>query len=187
MRWFCFIVVLFGQQPDNPDALLARARERVLETVQHLPRYTCVQTVDRRIFKADRAPRVPGACDDLIAQKRRGLMPVVLVATDRLRLNVAVGENGREIFSWAGEDRLVSSRLDDLVATGPLGTGPFGPLLIDTFGQPGIAFHFRSSDEYWYRVPKDMSHYRLLIGGRGNTFAYDGKVHIDSQTADLKT
>jgi hypothetical protein len=193
-RWFDSIarLVVLGscslsaQRSDDPAAVLARARERVLQTVQNLPRYTCIQTVDRRIFKADHAPRMPDSCDDLIAQKRRGLMPVVLVATDRLRLNVAVGENGREIYSWAGDDRLESSRLDSLVATGPLGTGPFGPLLIDTFGQAAIAFNFRSSDEYWYRVPKDMSHYRLQIGGAGRNFAYDGKVHIDPQTADLK-
>ncbi len=193
-KWMgvCHRLVLAGtcslcaQQSDDPAAVVLHARERVMETVQHLPRYTCVQTVDRRIYKPDRAPRIPGSCDDLIAQKRRGLMPVILVATDRLRLNVAVGENGREIFSWAGDDRLESSRIDNLVPTGPLGTGPFGPLLIDTFGQAAIAFNYRSQDEYWYRVPKNMSHYRLLIGNSGDTFAYDGKVHIDPQTAELK-
>jgi hypothetical protein len=193
-KWFHSIarLVVLGscslnaQQLDDPAAVLARARERVQQTVQHLPRYTCIQTVDRRIFKTDHAPRVPGSCDDLIAQKRHGLLPGVLVATDRLRLNVAVGEDGREIYSWANEDRLRSSRLDSLVAAGPLGTGPFGPLLIDTFGQAAIAFNFRSGDEYWYRVPKNLSHYLLLTGGTGKTFAYDGKVHIDPQTADLK-
>src|SRR5262245_31514550 len=90
---------LFAQQTRDPIVVMHEALPKLVEALEGLPRHTCVQTVDRRYFRQDRARPT---CDETLDYKRSGYLPLRLTVTDRLRLDVAVAENGREIFSWPG-------------------------------------------------------------------------------------
>jgi Tfp pilus assembly protein PilP len=94
------------QGQTNPDAaeVLTRARARISSTMKRLPKYACIQTIDRSYFSQTSSYSRPtgeqnAPCDQMSADKRKGNKPLELVATDRLRLDVAQGE-GREIHSW---------------------------------------------------------------------------------------
>jgi hypothetical protein len=77
---------------------------------------------------------------------------------------------------------------------GPLGTGPFGPFLVDIFANSGAQFQFLREQnaagvrllEYRYRVPIEASHYRVQAGAFWRMTAYDGTFLLDPTSADLK-
>ena len=77
--------------------LFNRVRRNVLENVARVPRYTCVQTVTRKQFRP-LAGFQAESCQSLIASRAGLSSPGVVVWHDRLRLDVAVGEDS-EIFS----------------------------------------------------------------------------------------
>ena len=131
----------FAQTTPDPDAVLERARPLILDAIRHLPKYTCTQTVDRYYYRSQTPRAARMSCDDLVALQHRGDNAIKIVATDRLRLDVAVADQGREMYSWAGAVNLSSGRPDQ-IAGGPLGTGPFGSFLVDIFGRRDIHFLF---------------------------------------------
>ena len=65
-----------------------------------------------------------------------------MTATDRLRLDVAIGDSGREIYSWAGAGAFESKSIPELIGGGPLATGPFGPFLLGIFGNSSVHFFY---------------------------------------------
>src|SRR5579871_5214955 len=92
---------VLAAQPD-PSDLLVRVREKVLNTVDRLPRYLCTQTIDRSQFEPDRAVHIPN-CEELQFSRDTRWKPVLTTA-DRLRLDVGIAEK-REIYSWVGENQ----------------------------------------------------------------------------------
>jgi hypothetical protein len=188
-------LTLTAQALHDPAELLANARPRILETISHLPKYTCTQTINRNYFHSLATRPSLRSCDDLVALKRQGELPVELDATDRARLDVAVGEGGRELYSWVGASKIDSDSIDRVIGGGPSGTGSFGSFLIDIFGQTGIDFHYLmeqpeagqpSTLEYRFQVPLRLSHYRLLYAGRARVFPYDGRFRLAPDSAELK-
>src|SRR5450759_1035559 len=72
-------------QPD-PSELLLRVREKVLHTVDRLPRYLCTQTIDRSQYEPDRRVFVKD-CEELeISRDTR--WKLLRTTSDRLRLDV---------------------------------------------------------------------------------------------------
>src|SRR3954447_26936301 len=88
-----------GPAASPAQALFNRLRGKVLEDVARVPRYTCVENVTRKQYRPQYGSR-PAACPALIAARASLASPGLLVWHDRLRLDVAVGQNS-EIFSWA--------------------------------------------------------------------------------------
>ena len=121
-------VVIFGailplavRAEIDPIALLNQARARIVENTKKLPKYTCVQSVQRSRFDAIPAIRVSdcGYVQDPQIEPR-----LMLAWTDRFKLDVTISQ-GEEIFSWVGAQRFQSEDVDKIVGGGMTGTGDF--------------------------------------------------------------
>ncbi|SPE34027.1 conserved exported hypothetical protein [Candidatus Sulfopaludibacter sp. SbA3] len=178
----------FAQQPADPGRVLARAQAQLAAAAADVPKYTCRQTVDRSYFRETR--QIPRACDTIVANQRNGRSKLALAVTDRLRFDVEVADGGYEIYAWPGAARIETEKVEDMAGGGPLGTGPFGPFLVDIFANPAVQFQYLDKQsalfEYRYRVPLGASHYRVQAGPIWRTTAYDGTFRLDPESAELK-
>ena len=181
----------FGDEIDGV-ALLNKARAKILENTRRLPKYTCVQSVQRSRFEEPPAIHVKG-CD---AVESPGMATrMILFWADRLKLDVTVSA-GQEIFSWVGARTFQSGDLEDIIGGGMTGTGDFGPFLMGVFLTNGTEYrylgmrpeHGGTLAAYRYRVPVEVSHYQVKTGPKPDdeaTMAYEGEFRIDPQTAEL--
>jgi hypothetical protein len=181
-------LICFGQPNYDPSVVLARARDQVLALSDRLPRYTCIQTVNRSYFSGNKK----ASCDRIAGDKKLGRGKLKLEATDRLRLDVLV-TGGREVYAWAGANHFNSKSVD--LCGGPIGTGPFGTFLIDIFGQAGVSFQFERSTtlsgktvlQYAYEVPLEVSHYLTHTEDENwRVTAYRGSLWIDPAAEALE-
>ena len=183
----CAAAVALAQTPVNPDDVLARARARLAAAAADTPRYTCTQTVDRSYFRETR--QAARTCDEIVANHRNKRSKPVLMATDRLRFDVEVSDGGYEIYAWPGAARIDTSKIEQMAGGGPLGTGPFGPFLIDIFDNRAVEFQYlgtRPLLEYRFRVPLEASHYRVQAGAKWRVTGYDGTFQIDPASTLLR-
>jgi hypothetical protein len=89
------------QAQDDPKDLLVRVRQNVLDTVNRLPKYVCTLTIDRAEYQTN-GVLAAHSCDNLAAEKKAGHLKRRLSASDRLRLDVAIGAT-HEIFGSTNE------------------------------------------------------------------------------------
>ncbi len=182
------LTACFAQPAPNPADVLSRARVSLADAAAAVPKYTCTQTVDRSYFHETR--QVPRACDTIVANQRNGRAKLALSATDRLRFDVEVADGGYEIYAWPGAARIATEKIEDMAGGGPLGTGPFGPFLIDIFANPAVQFQYLGEKsglfEYRYRVPLEASHYHVQAGVTWRFTPYDGTFRLDPASAELK-
>src|ERR1700691_1992769 len=153
----------------DPAEALARARVKLAAIARNLPKYTCRETIERAYLAAPAGKpsasllTEPASCENKEIGKNG---PLSLVAEDRLRLEVAVGESG-EIHSWVGASSFDSRSLFEMVSSGPISSGNFGTYLLDIFENPGARLKFtgqksqgsREILEYSFVVPVESSHY----------------------------
>jgi hypothetical protein len=183
---------LHGQPARDPDEVLAQVRAKLRAMAQRMPRYTCVQTVERKYYKLGEHKGSPPSCDQIAGDRKTGRSKLQLYATDRLRLDVAVA-GGREIVSWVGAGKFDSRRVDEIVGEGPTGTGAFGGHLVDVFANPGVHFQYLGEKtvngngvlEYRFTVPQNASNYRIHGAEEWHLTAYDGTFQINGQSSDL--
>jgi hypothetical protein len=168
----------------DPQELFRKVRARVLDDVSHVPRYTCVQTVDRAQYRPQYGTR-PANCRAMIAARRQLTSPGYLITRDRLRLDVAVVD-GVETFSWAGARRFETSHLDDLVKSGATGSGEFVAYLNSIFGADTDTITWLGQSMFGYNVPYERSHYRYHTTGPDRITGYHGAFLVDPATAELK-
>ena len=65
---------LRGQTAANPSDVLARARLQIVDTMRRLPKYTCVETLDRSYFTRQAPPSSPlPSCAEADAERKRAL------------------------------------------------------------------------------------------------------------------
>jgi len=176
-------------------ALLDRARAKIVENIERLPKYTCLQTVHRSRFQLFRAVQV-SSCGQVTVSSAAKIRPQLLLAwTDRFKLDVTVSD-GAEIFSWAGARQFQSEDVEKIVGAGMAGTGDFGPFLMSIFGGSASAYDYLGLEQnkgrefavYGYHVPVSTSHYQIKTGLQPEdrvNMAYRGKFWIDPQNADL--
>src|ERR1700722_18405212 len=112
-------VSLSVQAQDNQQDLLMRVSQTILDSVNRLPRYVCTLTVDRARYQT-RVIAPTRTCDDLEAQKKGVDLRGRLLASDRLRLDVAIGSShersgtSSEMDSWVGDGHFDNCGLFDL-------------------------------------------------------------------------
>ncbi len=170
----------------DPDAqeLFRRVRAKVLDDAGHVPRYTCVQTVDRAQYRPQ-YQAMPTSCGAAIAARKQLRQPGYLFWRDRLRLDVAVID-GAETYSWAGARRLETSHVDDLVKSGATGSGEFVSFLLSVFGADTDAISYLGQAMFAFNVPLARSHYTYHSRGPDRTTGYHGTFLVDPATAELK-
>jgi len=195
-----------AQNQNDPRDLLLNARENILDTIKRLPRYLCTQVVDRTRYEpVDReeglvSDRHTRPCDDTVAAARRADRKRRLVSSDRLRLDVAVGQSvpgmESEMYSWAGENRFGDQDLIEFVHDGAVSTGSFSAMLAAIFGNNVTKFSYsgdskisgRLLSEFGFRIGQEESSYKYVYGKENNQetpMAYDGTIFVDPETADL--
>lgn len=134
------------QAQDNPNDLLMRVSQKILDSVNRLPKYVCTLTMDRAAYEIRGEPPARG-CDGLEARKK-GAHLGRLIASDRLRLDVAIGTSHEvfgtsgEMYSWVGENHFDNQGLFDLVRQGAISSGSFSTLLISIFGEDRASFSY---------------------------------------------
>jgi hypothetical protein len=176
---------------DTPAQLLFnQLRAKVRAEVDKSPRYTCVETVTRTQYR----PALEGGpnCASLLAARARLNSPGLILWHDRLRLDVAVGENS-EMFSWAGAKQFESGELPAL--SGATGSGDFGSFLASIFGPDAERFRYNGEQDtpvgrlaaFEFTVPLAKSHYSYRTGqGSSQTVAYRGSFYAVPATAELR-
>src|SRR6266446_299745 len=88
LLFLSFAVV--AQGPETPDALLPTARQKVMDTVNRLPKYMCTLEINRQQYESTNV-RDARSCDELTAERKAGRQTLRLATSDRLRLDVAIG------------------------------------------------------------------------------------------------
>jgi len=162
---------LSGQASGPEDILLARIKFQVGESLQRLPNYTCLETVERK----ERAP----------ASKLYTLV-------DRLRLEVALVE-GKEYFAWPGESKFDERPISEMVPLGTIGSGDFALHAYSVFLSPSPTFNYvgetirdgRRLVRYDYRVPVERSGYTLRVPPRQALVGFHGSFFVDRESLDL--
>lgn len=181
-------ILFFFQTPSSgqdPNQVLAETRARVVQVTRNLPRFTCLETVDREYFDA------PPIRENALTTPPTELCPAIFVEpdgripqfTDRLRLEVTA-DNGREIHAWPTATEFDTRPIEEIVQ-GAITTGGFGGYLSEVFDNPGTRFAYigervekgRKMFEYSYRTPLETSRYIVgkthRITGHGGWFLID--------------
>jgi hypothetical protein len=121
------LTAALAQDLQESETVLARAREKIVAVAHQLPRYTCLETINREYFQVP-CRAIHGkvfsryAAPSCSATLDHPAKDLTLAGSDRLRLEVAVAD-GREIESWPGATRFDSRGIDEIVKTGPTSTG----------------------------------------------------------------
>ena len=178
-----------------PGDLLQRVTQKVLDTVDRLPKYMCTQTIDRFQYEShvtNQARNAEAPCDAASDPGGSGHAKARLFSSDRLRLDVAVTAN-QEMYSWVGESEFEDRSLFELVGNGALSTGSFALFLSVIFRTDNAGFSYkgpvmedgRRLEEFEFRVPREMSHYIFRGAFSRVTTGYYGSILVDPSTADL--
>jgi hypothetical protein len=179
-------LVAAGQQAPSAESVLRRTRERLLDDVERLPRYTCVQTITRRYYR----PQSEGSCSALIAAREKRKSKPELRGWDRLRLEVAIVD-GDNVYSWVGAPRFESGTLEQLAGRGPLNSGDFGPFLHSIFNLAAVTFKGQEPAgnrrllSYSYDVPVEHSKYMVKTDAGWTPTAYSGVFVLDPEAGDI--
>jgi hypothetical protein len=190
LPWMLLAVTTAGADADS--VLLDRVRSKVMENMDRLPRYTCVQRIERSRFQE--VPLRWRSCRDLLdTHSNAGRPAALLVSTNWLRLDVTVVRQS-DIFTWAGGERFETGDVDVLVGYGLSGSGDYAAFCGNIFGGGDIRFLYRGeySDggrklgQFSYRVPLEASHYQMkLADGNVKTMGFDGEFWVDKESGDL--
>ncbi len=172
-------------------AILERAREQVIHTTQRLPKYVCVETIERSYLKPPNGYKPVVACPAITGKSNPNLR---VMAEDRLRIEVTVAEGG-ELNSWPQASKFDTRGIDEMVKGGPTSTGAFGINLMQVFQNAGAKYDLTGVKTYdgqktflfHYSVPLSTSNYmvKMMDGGWWKT-PYSGEFDIAGEGAELK-
>ena len=170
--------------------LFERVRDKVVDNTSRVPRYTCVQTINRAQYRPQYGRKFAG-CGGYIAAREELLSPGYLLWRDRLRLDVAV-LNGRETFAWAGAREFETTDIEQLAASGSSGSGDFALFLSSVFGTETTRISLLREEKetavFGFDVPLNASRYVYRSHGTGaqRGIGYHGTFLVDERLSDLK-
>jgi len=158
-------------QAGEQEGLLERIRARMRETLERMPDYTCVETIERW---------------------RQGYPCPQCRWWERLRLEVAV-IGGKERFAWPGAAEFESRDIAQIVPPGPIGTGDFWGFATAIFARNAASYQGpfedrldgRATWRYDYRVPRELSGYEVRDGRNSARVAYHGSFWVDRDSLEL--
>jgi hypothetical protein len=190
---FLLAAVLYGQSAPDPTVVLDQVRAKIRATMKRIPKYTCLQTVDRSYYPAEKLKYGETACAQLSADGKNAQKPPRPASTDRLRLEVAQASDS-EIHSWPGSGRFDLKLFDRIVDSGPFGTGAFGGYLIDIFDNDLVQFDYRGEDVrdnhrllvYGYSVARKASHYTVRAHDDWVFTAFSGTFELNPDSVEIE-
>ena len=171
--WLLTVCSLAAAQTVPPEVLLlARIKSHMREELDHLPNYTCLETISR--FR--REPSV---------HSKTALKPL-----DIVRLEIVYGGH----HEWYGSPEARNLSADnpaELVGSGMIGTGAFGITLHNVF--EAATFHYQGEQEvagrntvlYDFQLPRLLKGLTISILGGSGTVGEEGSVWADPQSRDL--
>ena len=180
-----------GAQPAAPgrDPKLDRIREKMRQSLERVPDYTCLQTIERTNFTEQARKRA----DKQARQDGRGYDARMYAnASDTIRVEVALVD-GKELHSWPGAEEFTSTPLATMVGYGLVSAGDYATHLETLFAADEAGFDYvgeeslqgRNVLHYDYRVPLVKSKYLLRNGGQEAMVAHHGSLWADAESLDL--
>lgn len=155
-----------------------------------MPRYTCMQKITRRLYRAD--GKIPQSCSAILARRALRRHEPSLSSWDHLELEVAVAER-REVHSWPGASSFADE--DDVrrvIGNQAFETGDFAAFIGAVFGDSAeVQFmrqrvvNGRTLFEYSFAVKKEASRYQVDSAAGPVVTGYKGSFLLDAQSEDL--
>jgi hypothetical protein len=185
--------VAYAQTAPDPDDVLDGARTKIRTTMRSLPKYTCLQTIDRTYYAPAAAHFEAASCDRMSADQKSRHKPLRIDSTDRVRQEVAQGVDG-EIHSFPQASRFDLTEIDQMVDSGPFGTGTFGGQLLDIFDNDGTHYDYRGQKSregrqvmvFGYVVAETVSHYEIRADGAWLTTGFSGTFEVDPESLEIQ-
>jgi hypothetical protein len=190
--WIAFVLLglssyLCAQTAQTPEQVaLIRAKEKVLASLDAIPNYTCLQTIERVQLKGEPGRQPDGSPLPLDALLERA------DSSDTLRVEVGFAGN-KEFYSWPGEGSFEEKSLLKMVGFGFISSGTFATALRNAF--LGSTELFRAAGEEDLNGRRVLRYDYLAKGaGRALLLAdrnprtevpYEGSVWIDAVTFDI--
>jgi hypothetical protein len=194
LLWLCGLATCLAAQED-PSAVLQRVREKVLQTLDRLPRYMWTQVTERTNYVANKLSPTH-TCEALGKLRRTLPWALATESVDRIRLDVALGGGNAEMYSWAGDSQFSQRPLADLVASGTVESGMYYSFLQMIFQRDAAAISYRgkvqekrrSLLEFAFQVPRETSHWLYTYRAAPKDIwvvPYGGTFLADPGTGDL--
>jgi hypothetical protein len=170
---------------------LVRIKQKVRQSLDELPNYTCLQRIDRTRLNAE-AGRQAKKKRERNSRTGRESVYLPLDSTDTLEVEVALID-GKELYSWPGADAFEDRPLSEIVGFGTVGTGDFSShvraLFVDSVARLDYVgeevIDGRRTLRYDYQVSLFMSRYSVSDGANQATVPYAGSIWADAETANL--
>jgi hypothetical protein len=175
-----FAAVCAAQSDLPPERIkLAHIRMRMQQNQEHLPNYTCLETITRE--------RRPSSALVLNARGK----PNRYLRQDVVRLEVAEVD-GREFFAWPGARNFTETEISTFVTGGLSGNGLFSIFARNIFDPAKTSYRFvgETSDSgrpllrYDFKVSLLSSGYQLKTIYGQATVPYSGTIWADAKTLD---
>ena len=151
--------------------LLTRIKRRMAQNLEHIPDYTCLETIER-------------------SRRRAALQPFQVVDTVRLEV-VVVG--GKELYSWPGAEKFEEEEVGAIVTGGLISSGDFAMHAHDVFATTNPMFTYGGVEEldgrralrYDFRIPLMASGWTITYGQQTGKVGSTGSFWADEQTLDV--
>jgi len=173
LRVFMTVLLASAAAQDDFDRVLqlARTRQKMDQSLTHLPDYTCVATVQRSVQRA-------GHSDFKVV--------------DTLRFEITHAD-GTELWSWPGAPKFEDRPIAAMIRSGTIGQGEFSlhARSVFTGGFANIKFAAaqdlagRHTLRWDYNVPMFGSGWTIVSEGRSATAAQRGSFWADADTLEV--
>jgi len=190
--WIAFVLAglssyLCAQTAGTPEQVaLLRAKEKVLASLDAIPNYTCLQTIERVQLKGEPGRQPDGSPLPLDALLERA------ETSETVRVEVGFVDS-KELYSWPGEGSFEEKPLPEMVGFGFISSGTFATALRNAF--LGSTELFRAAGEENLNGRRAIRYNYLARGaGRGvllgdgdgyTRVPYSGALWIDAATFDV--
>lgn len=156
--------------------LLSRIKRHIKQELEHLPAYTCLETVQRSTSHTS---------------KHKGLAPL-----DTVRLEVLYTGN-RELYASPGAQDFHEHDPSSYTSGGLMGDGIFASHLHSVFVSESALFTYRGDDsvahdrgwaqaaKYDFRIPLSLSGWNITVGAARDVVASKGSFWVDPDSLDL--
>ena len=189
LGWLALASVALNAQTRDPAETLVATRSRVLASLEKLPAISCTETINRSYFRRASHVTLPRSCDQIHVDFKKSRYKLDLTATDRLHLRVFIG-SGSELLSWMDPLPFEWHAIEEVLADGPIGTGPLGAFLTDLFVGAGSTIEYIGAQDgslvYRFREAEGDSHYRARAGVNWFTTGDGGRFFVDPVSLMLK-